>query len=106
MLLKLCGLFVLAVVAMGGAFAQLFNSPDWWWQVRDEARERAFELGERARDRREQARERLREAHEAARARRDDARERRKTLHEQARERREAMRELRRERRRDLGSFF
>ena len=54
MLLKLCGLFVLAVVAMGGAFAQLFDGPDWWWQVRDEARERAFELGERARDRREQ----------------------------------------------------
>ena len=106
MLLKLCGLFVLAVVTMGGAFAQLFDGPDWWWRVRDEARERAFELGERARDRREQARERLREAHEAARARRDDARERRKTLHEQARERREAMRELRRERRRDLGSFF
>lgn len=106
MLLKLCGLFVLAVVAMGGAFAQLLDGPDWWWQVRDEARERALELGERAQDRREQARERLREAHEAARARRDGARERRKTLHEQARERREAMRELRRERRRDLGSFF
>jgi hypothetical protein len=90
MKLLILGVLVMALLAAGSSRKWL-GDPGGFWQLRDEARERAFEAREAAR---EQTREFRNAQREEWRARRDAARERRERI---GNEIREEMRDFRRD---------